>query len=170
MANITIQFKRGTKEKLEQRLVPGDLGVPAKGEPIWETDTNKLKIGDGITSYINLDYFGGDVDDHLVLEGYYSLEDDKFYDKPLDDPDKQRLPEWSSKLYKDLDTGNSYYYKSLTVGKHFKVLNINVNLYNSSGQNVDGAMTQKAVTDAINNINFGVDTSDTECLTLNKPW
>jgi hypothetical protein len=31
-------------------------------------------------------------------------------------------------------------------------------------------MTQKAVTDAINNINFGVDTSDTECLTLNKPW
>ena len=55
----TIQFKRGIKSILEAKLIDTDLGVPAAGEPIFETDTGKLKIGDGVTSYKDLPYFGG---------------------------------------------------------------------------------------------------------------
>jgi hypothetical protein len=55
----TIQFKRGKKEILEEKLVVDKLGVPADGEPIYETDTGKLKIGDGETAYIDLAYVGG---------------------------------------------------------------------------------------------------------------
>ena len=54
----TIQFKRGIKEILEAKLIETDLGVPAVAEPIFETDTGKLKIGDGVTAYRDLPYFG----------------------------------------------------------------------------------------------------------------
>ena len=33
------------------------LGI---GEPAYETDTKKLKIGDGTTAYTQLDYFSAD--------------------------------------------------------------------------------------------------------------
>ena len=56
----TVQFKRGLKAILEARLIPEDLGVPMVAEPIFETDTGKLKIGDGVTSYIDLPYIAGD--------------------------------------------------------------------------------------------------------------
>lgn len=58
-----IQFKRGKKAILEAKLVPELLGVPNDGEPIYETDTRKLKIGDGITAYRELPYFGGNAAD-----------------------------------------------------------------------------------------------------------
>jgi hypothetical protein len=54
-----IQFKRGKKAILEEKLVADNLGVPANGEPIYETDSGKLKIGNGLTAYIDLPYFGG---------------------------------------------------------------------------------------------------------------
>jgi len=38
------------------------------GEAAIETDTNKMKIGDGTTAYNSLDYFGGDID----LSNYYN--------------------------------------------------------------------------------------------------
>jgi hypothetical protein len=55
----TIQFKRGKKAILEARLIAGDLGVPKASEPIHEYDTGSLKIGDGVTPYKDLPYFGG---------------------------------------------------------------------------------------------------------------
>ena len=33
--------------------------TPANGEPCYETDTHKFKIGDGVTKYTNLPYQGG---------------------------------------------------------------------------------------------------------------
>lgn len=58
----TIQFKRGTKSILEAKLTSTSLGVPLAGEPIFETDTGKLKIGDGKAAYIDLPYISGTVD------------------------------------------------------------------------------------------------------------
>ncbi len=52
-----IQFKRGKKAVLEDKLVENKLGVPKNGEPIYETDTGKLKLGDGKTAYIDLEYY-----------------------------------------------------------------------------------------------------------------
>ena len=59
----TIQFKRGTKANLEEKLISTLLGVPLAGEPVYETDTGRLKIGDGKTAYIDLPYFGGNSDE-----------------------------------------------------------------------------------------------------------
>ena len=74
MADITIktiQFKRGSKATLKSKLVDGDLGVPAAGEPIFERDNNKLKIGDGVHDYAHLPYLtgsgGGGTDDRFVI-------------------------------------------------------------------------------------------------------
>ena len=51
-----IQLKRGTKNVLD--LVLKDSNRPAAGEPIYELDTGRLKIGDGIHDYAKLAYFG----------------------------------------------------------------------------------------------------------------
>ena len=51
-----IQLKRGTQNIL--KLVLKDSNRPASGEPIYELDTGKLKIGDGIHDYEKLAYFG----------------------------------------------------------------------------------------------------------------
>lgn len=62
----TIQFKRGLKASLEAKLTVDGLGVPLAGEPIFEIDTGKLKIGDGKTAYIDLPYLqGSSVDNEL---------------------------------------------------------------------------------------------------------
>ena len=54
----TIQFKRGLKASLEAKLTAEALGIPFAGEPIFEMDTGKLKIGDGVTPWIKLSYIG----------------------------------------------------------------------------------------------------------------
>lgn len=54
----TIQFKRGVKSVLEAKLTQSQLGIPKAGEPIYETDTGRLKIGDGKTAYKDLTYLG----------------------------------------------------------------------------------------------------------------
>lgn len=62
----TIQFKRGLKTSLEAKLTAEVLGIPLAGEPIFEMDTGKLKIGDGIHNYKDLPYLqGSSVDSDL---------------------------------------------------------------------------------------------------------
>lgn len=51
--NTTIQLKRGDSHKWEE-LNP----VLMRGEPGYEIDTNRLKIGDGVTAWNNLKYIG----------------------------------------------------------------------------------------------------------------
>ena len=67
----TTQFKRGLKATLERRLVVSDLGVLLAGEPAFETDTGQMKIGNGVSSYLELPYVGkgqgGDDDPRFVI-------------------------------------------------------------------------------------------------------
>lgn len=49
----TLQFKRGSTATLMNYATP-----PAAGEPIWDKDLCKLKVGDGETLYPNLPYVG----------------------------------------------------------------------------------------------------------------
>lgn len=55
----TIQFKRGKKEALEKALVGNNILL--SGEPVFETDTNKFKIGDGKSEYKDLPYVSDSV-------------------------------------------------------------------------------------------------------------
>ena len=44
-------FKKGTKTELEASTT-----IPKEGEPIFEIDTGRLKVGDGQLTYVNLPY------------------------------------------------------------------------------------------------------------------
>ena len=57
---MAIQFLRGTKSK-----VAASTKVLADGQPLYETDTKKLKVGDGSTQAKSLPYVKVDTDSHL---------------------------------------------------------------------------------------------------------
>ena len=59
---MAIQFLRGTKSKVE-----ASTKVLADGQPLYETDTNKLKVGDGSTQAKSLPYVKVDTDSELSL-------------------------------------------------------------------------------------------------------
>ena len=152
-----IQFKRGTKSALESKLV-SDL-KPLKGEPIWEIDSNKIRIGDGINDYKDLPYINMTADDEdLVIAGYYI--NNTFYttEKAI-----TFSPRRINKIYKDLLTNSLYYYK-LTDG--FNPLLV---LYQSVGYNEDGTMSQKAITNALDvKAEIYLNELDDECLVITK--
>ncbi len=82
-----IQLKRGEKKALEA-VLRGER-KPADGEPIFETNTGKLKFGDGQQDYIDLEYFRtGDVEIAGSLDGQiliYNESLDKWEPKNLAD-------------------------------------------------------------------------------------
>ena len=59
---MAIQFLRGTKSK-----VAASTKVLADGQPLYETDTNKLKVGDGSTQAKSLPYVKVDTDSAQLL-------------------------------------------------------------------------------------------------------
>lgn len=61
MANIQFQVRRGTASEWATANP-----ILADGELAYETDTSKLKVGDGLTSYNPLPYFGVSVGDFPV--------------------------------------------------------------------------------------------------------
>lgn len=63
-----IQFKRASLEYLQASET-----IFAAGEPIFEKDTGKLKIGDGINKYADLKYVGEDLS--FDLSDYYTKEE-----------------------------------------------------------------------------------------------
>ena len=82
-----IQLKRGNKADLEA-VLRGER-KPADGEPIFETDTGRLKFGDGQRDYIKLEYFrakdieiAGSLDGQILI---YNESLDKWEPKNLAD-------------------------------------------------------------------------------------
>ena len=82
-------------------------------------------------------------------------------------------------LYIDLHKGVIYYYdkdKDSLIANVVEVATASdvqpgiLKLYQTHGQNTDGTMSQKAITDAIDGINLSVDSVDQEALILEKPW
>lgn len=149
----SIQLKRGTKAALIKNLV-GDA-KPLRGEPLWETDTNKLKIGDGVNNYEDLPYITGDgsTSSDLVRIGYYDSEADVFWKEQTK---VNALPRLTTSLYLDKASTFVYYLQDNKYTELFGLANKNTyglsKLYDSTGQNIDGSITQKALTDSFNNI------------------
>lgn len=53
---MIFQFVRGTSTTLV-----ASNRIFRDGEPVYERDTRRLKVGDGVTPYQGLSYIGGDV-------------------------------------------------------------------------------------------------------------
>lgn len=168
MANSTIksiQFKRGTNSALDHVL--RGANKPLAGEPIWESDTNKLKIGDGKNNYEDLPYIsGGESGDlGLVIVGWYK--DNGFY---KEQSCTNLYPRYVTKLYYDNFTTNIYYYAEDGL-YHRLVQECQVDsgvsglikLYGSLGPNTDGTITQKLFTEKYQELLYnkiGIDVSE----------
>lgn len=161
----TFMFRRGLQSAWEK-----NNPVLAYGEPGFEKDTYRLKIGDGITPWNNLDYFTGGYE--AILYGYYL--NDKFY---TDSTYITELEKDIHKFYIDKNSDIVYHYD----GTKFVSVNDTIptasdliagisKLYQDGGLNTDGSMSQKAVTDGVQSIHLDVDKDDVECLVLDLPW
>lgn len=164
----SVKFKRGNRNILENALVGS--AKPARGEPIWEINTNKLKIGDGIHNYADLPYITGEDDtSDLVITGYY--DNNYFYHEA---EHITTFPKDNHKLYYDIPTGRIYYY-SEDLFYHRLVQEVQVDsslpglvkMYSTTGNNTDGTMTQYAITTELDKkVELSLAESDRECITF----
>ncbi len=145
-----------------------DTFIPANGEVIL-VDTAKdglrAKVGDGYSTYAQLQFTDEDIR-NAVQQGYY--DNGVFYK----DATKQTLfPNMINKIYIDKSTRKIYYYNGeayLPAETNLTFANSSepgiMKLYNTTGQNIDGTMTQKSITDELNTrIKTDID-SDNELL------
>lgn len=145
--NAALRLRRDNDYNYEK--IKGTF-IPANGE-ICLVDTAKdglrAKCGDGVSTFEKLGYIDG-----FVVTGYYK--DGAFY---LDS--KYTMPVQGSviRLYIDKGLGGLYYYNGEnfvgiggTVSAATETTKGIMKLYQTLGSNIDGAVSQKAVTDELN--------------------
>ena len=129
-----------------------DTFIPANGE-ICLVDTARYGLravcGDGVSTFGQLEYIG-----ESFQQGYWDYITEKFYkDKNLT---QEIVDKRESVLYLDIDSSQLYYY----TGSEFKLIELNLptasetvlgvlKLYDSVGDNIDGTMTQRAITEEL---------------------
>lgn len=80
--------------------------TPSAGEPCFETDTGKLKIGDGITAYNSLPYQGGTSDTAVTIDTAQTISGEKTFTNNI------IISQWNSNVsptretHIDLSNGN----------------------------------------------------------------
>ena len=128
-----------------------DTFVPANGEIcLVDTARDGLRAicGDGVHTFSELDYVGD-----VLIRGYYY--NGNFYSDVVHD---MLVTGSTIKIYIDLHKGGLYYfdgenYQSVTgegpVPTATSIIPGIMKLYDSIGQNTDGTMTQKAITDEL---------------------
>lgn len=149
--------------------------VPLNGEVCLVDTVNgvRTKIGDGKSSFRELPFT-----DSMIIQGYYKSDVDKFY-KEVSYTTELLASE--NILYIDKTTNCIYYYNGKNYIKNtldFPTATADkagiLKLYSTHGQNTDGTMTQKAITDAIDAIAFDIEIDEQDeansSLFLNKPW
>lgn len=126
-----------------------DTFIPVKGE-VCLVDTARLglcvKVGDGVSTYGSLEYV------NTIFQMVTFVEGKAFVN------DKEITPS-GNKIYIDANNTNDLYYYN---GVEFVLIGSGslptasaetagiMKLYSTTGENVDGTMTQKAITDELN--------------------
>jgi hypothetical protein len=140
-----------------------DTFIPANGE-ICLVDTAREGLravcGDGVHTFGQLSYIG-----ELIVKGYYK--DGAFYS---DTEFTKEIPGATIKIYIDILTNTMYYYDGInfvTIGGKTSLPTASANisgvmkLYSTTGFNEDGTMTQKAITDELDDkVEITLDTSE----------
>lgn len=104
--------------------------TPSAGEPCFETDTSRLKIGDGITAYNSLPYQGGTSDTSVTTDTAQTISGKKTFTNDI------IIAQWNSNMsptretHIDLSSGNMNEYISASgTDKTF-------GMYSSSGDGI----------------------------------
>lgn len=125
--------------------------IPANGEVcLVDTARSGLRAvcGDGVTPFAQLEYV-----DNVYSKGYFK--DNKFYKESACE---NLLNDNTNLLYVDLFTNKIFYYDGELYQEILRsdIATASENspgimkLYTTTGQNIDGTMTQKAITDELN--------------------
>lgn len=137
-----------------------DTFIPADGE-ICLVDTARYGLravcGDGISTFGQLEYIG-----ESFQQGYWdNLSKTFYFDKQLN----REITGKENVIYLDIDTSQIYYY----TGSQFRQIELGLptasetvlgvlKLYDNTGSNTDGTMTQRAITKELGDINEELDT------------
>ena len=148
--NAVIRLRRDNDYNYERIK---DTFVPANGEVVL-VDTAKdglrAKVGDGISTYAQLTFTDADLR-NAALQGYF--DDGIFYQDPtLSTP----FPKMINKIYIDKTSSKIYYFNGVDyvpIEANLTTASADIagtmKLYNTTGQNIDGTMTQKSITDEL---------------------
>ena len=127
-----------------------DTFIPMKGEAcLVDTPSSGLRVkyGDGTTSFSELNYA-----DDVLLTGYY-IEGNFYFDQQK----ALQLEKNTNRIYVDLSNAKLYIYNGNSfenVGGTISTATAEnpgvVKLYETTGTNIDGTMTQKAITNELN--------------------
>ena len=126
-----------------------DTFIPADGEIcLVDTAYNGLRAvcGDGVSTFGQLEFIFD-----LIVKGYYN--EGKFYE---DSNFSKSLKSMTNKIYIDLETNTMYHYN----GQKYQEIDTKIpsasaklpgvmKLYDEVGYNIDGTMTQKAITEEL---------------------
>ena len=142
--NTIIQLRRDNEFNYPTTYVPRNgevllIDTPTKGL--------QVKVGNGTSTFTQLDYYASDI----IVRGYY------FEDKLYSDNNHENLITGSNlKIYVDISTSKLYIYNE----EQYTIINTIpyasstdagiLKLYDTTGSNTDGTMTQKAITDQLN--------------------
>ena len=167
---VVIQLRKDTElnfAKVAHKFIPADGEVCL----VETTDFGiKTKIGNGVDYIGDLPYAE---DGQAAIMGYYNSQYDCFFKEQTE---TNIIPAAVNTLYIDIPSSEVYHRLPDHFEKIISVAKVDLNkagltkLYSGHGNNVDGAVTQKGFTNAIDEIKFKVSVEDSECLELNKPW
>ena len=157
MANVTkIKFRRDTAANWSSKNP-----TPAAGEPCYETDTGKFKIGDGGTAYSSLPYISGG--STIVDSALSTTSTNPVQNKVITTALNGKLASNSANYIKSLSiSGKTITYTKGdgstgtlttqdTTYKQATGTNLGlVKLYTSTGTSTDGTMDRNSITNALN--------------------
>ena len=142
--NTIIQLRRDNEFNYPTTYVPRNgevllIDTPTKGL--------QVKVGNGTSTFTQLDYYASDI----IVRGYYF--EDKFYS---DNNHENLITGSNLKIYVDISTSRLYIYNE----EQYTIINTVpyasstdagiLKLYDTTGSNTDGTMTQKSITDQLN--------------------
>ena len=142
--NTIIQLRRDNEFNYPTTYVPRNgevllIDTPTKGL--------QVKVGNGTSTFTQLDYYAS----AIIVRGYYF--EDKFYS---DNNHENLITGSNLKIYVDISTSRLYIYNE----EQYTIINTVpyasstdagiLKLYDTTGSNTDGTMTQKAITDQLN--------------------
>lgn len=148
--------------------------IPLKGEVCFvdTSDGLLMKVGDGVTLFSQLDYFNNNSNSNVetyIVKGYFYK--NNFY---TDSEFNNVIKPSEKKIYIDLLDNLIYSYKNnnyICISSNIPTATSEMSgvlkLYNSTGENIDGTMTQKSITDELNNkVEIVLNEDDSEMITF----
>ena len=163
---IPSQFGNTSRDNFLKYQLDNEVGASLEIEKIGINFILRLKTINGkVLSEVDLSTSEGSI----YVSGYYF--NGKFYTDPTY---QTEIPGDINKIYIDNNSMMFYCYRGISfipfVPDASDIFPGVVKLYNEPGQNEDGAMTQKVITDGVNSISLKLEEGEEETLLLDLPW